>query len=431
MAAKITSDVLGSYLRCKLKGHLKLAGQRGTKSDFEAMLTELRAEVRLKAVEAIIAGYPGDQIARNISLTTAELKRGPQYILDGTLEDDSVTLHFDGLQRVEGASKLGDFHYVPVLFHEGEKVRKEQRLLLAVYGLLLSALQGRSPQNGLIWHGRDCKVARIRLNPDRRKAERILQDLKEMAGTESPPRLFLNDHCQVCEFRERCKVQAVEEDNLSLLLGMGEKEIGAYNRKGFFTVTQISHTFRYRKPRKRAKVHEYPHYYSLQARSIRTGVVHIHGNPLLPKPGTKVYLDIEGIPDRDLYYLIGALQSIPDSRPSTIRSGPDDDGETRQEALFLQLGELVGSLAERLPVDLSLRNIRGNSTEEGDRRSAFSPNKRDAVQTIVGKMVNVLSVVHRHVYFPTYSNTLKEIGKAGGCQWTDPTGSGIQSICVA
>src|SRR5262245_46574208 len=70
MAAKITSDVLESYLRCRFKGHLKLVGQQGPKCDFEAMLTELRAEVRLQAIEAIICRHPGDQVARNIPLTT-------------------------------------------------------------------------------------------------------------------------------------------------------------------------------------------------------------------------------------------------------------------------------------------------------------------------------------------------------------------------
>jgi len=252
MAKKITSEVLESYFRCKFKGYLKLAGKQGTRCDFEAMLAELRAEVRRKAIEAIIARHPEYQIARNIALTTDNLKRRPQYILGGMFEDDSVALHCDGLKRTEGASKLGGFHYMPVLFQEGQKVRKEQRVLLAVYGLLLSSLQGRAPQDGVIWHGRECKATRIRLNPHRRNAERVVQDLKEMAGADSAPRLFLNAHCPVCEFRERCNKQAAEEDNLSLLLGMREKEVSAYNKKGFFTVTQISHTFRYRKPRKRA-----------------------------------------------------------------------------------------------------------------------------------------------------------------------------------
>jgi hypothetical protein len=34
MATKITRDVIESYLNCKYKGHLKLAGQQGTRSDY-------------------------------------------------------------------------------------------------------------------------------------------------------------------------------------------------------------------------------------------------------------------------------------------------------------------------------------------------------------------------------------------------------------
>ena len=201
---RLPSTVLESYLHCKFKGYLKLAGQQGTTSDFEAMLTELRAEVRLKAIDTIIARHPGDQVARNIPLTTAGLKRGLQYILDGTLEDDAFALHFDGLKRMEGESKLGDFHYVPVLFHEGRQVKKEQKLLLEVYGLILSGLQGRAPAYGVVWHGRECSATRVKLNPDRRKAEQVLRGLKEVAASGLPPRLLLNDHCPVCEFRQQC-----------------------------------------------------------------------------------------------------------------------------------------------------------------------------------------------------------------------------------
>lgn len=45
MPAKITKDVLESYLNCKYKGYLKLTGQQGTKSDYETLLTEMRAAV--------------------------------------------------------------------------------------------------------------------------------------------------------------------------------------------------------------------------------------------------------------------------------------------------------------------------------------------------------------------------------------------------
>ena len=41
MATKITRDIMESYLNCKYKAHLKLAGQQGTMSDYELLLTEL------------------------------------------------------------------------------------------------------------------------------------------------------------------------------------------------------------------------------------------------------------------------------------------------------------------------------------------------------------------------------------------------------
>ena len=241
MARKITREILESYITCKTKGYLKLTGQQGVKSDYETLLTEMRAEVRLAAIDKIIARHPGEEIPRNIPLTTSALKQGASFLLDATLDDDSVSLAFDGLKRVDGPSKLGDYHYIPMIFHEGRQIRDEQRILLELHGLLLSRLQGQMPVNGIIWHSKECKARRVRLNADLRKTERLLRDLKEMCSAESPPKLMLNDHCQVCEFRQRCHAQAVQEDNLSLLRGMEEKEISRENKKGIFTVTQLSH----------------------------------------------------------------------------------------------------------------------------------------------------------------------------------------------
>ncbi len=45
MAMKITREVLEAYLNCKTKGHLKLAGETGTESDYEAMTKAARRGV--------------------------------------------------------------------------------------------------------------------------------------------------------------------------------------------------------------------------------------------------------------------------------------------------------------------------------------------------------------------------------------------------
>ena len=145
MATKINRQILEAYLNCKTKAHLKLAGQQGIVPDYEALLVANRQAVRQQAIGKILARNPEGEVARDIILTAAALREGPSFVLNATLEDDLLSLSFDGLKRVDGPSKLGDFHYVPMLFHEGLKVGKKQRLLLELYGVLLSHIQGTLP----------------------------------------------------------------------------------------------------------------------------------------------------------------------------------------------------------------------------------------------------------------------------------------------
>lgn len=335
MSVKITRDVLESYLNCKFKGHLKLTGQQGTKSDYETMLNDIRAEVRVAAIERIIASHPAQEIPRNIPLTTDALKQGAPFLLDPILEDDLFSLAFDGLKKVDGPSKLGDFHYLPILFYEGQKVRKEQRLLLDIYGLLLSRLQGHMPVYGIIWYGKLRKAKKVRLNADLRRVERLLRDLKGMFTAESPPKLMLNDHCQICEFRQRCHAQAVQEDHLSLLRGLGEKDVKRYARKGIFTVTQLAHTFRPRRNRKRAAKVQTSHYPALQALAIRDKRIYVFGTPQLATSSVQIYLDIEGIPEQGFVYLIGMVVVKHDSETRYSFWADDKDQENTIFEQFL------------------------------------------------------------------------------------------------
>jgi hypothetical protein len=178
MNPRITTDMLEAYLHCRYKGHLRQAGEPGRQSDYEVVSAELRADVRRQAVDRIVARHAGGEVISNAPLTAPTLRSGPAFVLDALLEDDTFALRFDGVKRVDGPPRLGDYHYVPVLFHGGASVRKEQRLALDVCGLLLSRIQGRMPGHGIVWHGRDCRATRVRLSPDPRKAERLLRDLQ-------------------------------------------------------------------------------------------------------------------------------------------------------------------------------------------------------------------------------------------------------------
>jgi predicted RecB family nuclease len=416
---KITSDVLESYLHCKFKSHLKLAAQQGTKCDFEAMLTELRAEVRLKATDTIIARHSADQVARNIPLTTASLKRGPQYILDGILENETLALHFDGLKRTEGESKLGNFHYLPMLFHEGRQITKGQKLLLDAYGLVLAGLQGRAPAYGVIWHGPECKATRVKLNPDHRQVEQVLCGLKDMATSTSPPRLLLNEHCPMCEFCQRCHEQAVREDNLSLLRGLAEKEVRRYARKGVLTLTQLAHTFRPRRKGKRAVRKTHHRYHALQALAIRDRRIYVLGTPELPDSPVKIYLDVEGIPDEGFVYLIGMV---------VVEGGAEKqfsfwaDTKEQEHDIFEQFLAAVGQYDDFRVF------CYGGYERTFLKRLRKSARRKKPIDRVLERLVNILSLVHAHFYFPTYSSGLKDIAGCLGCSWTEPGASGLQSL---
>lgn len=53
---------------------------------------------------------------------------------------------------------------------------------------------------------------------------------------------------------------------------------------------------------------------------------------------------------------------------------------------------------------------------------------KDIINKIQNSLVNTLSIIYNHIYFPTYSNSLKDIAKYLGFSWTESDASGLQSI---
>jgi predicted RecB family nuclease len=52
----------------------------------------------------------------------------------------------------------------------------------------------------------------------------------------------------------------------------------------------------------------------------------------------------------------------------------------------------------------------------------------ERVEDVLRHMVNVLSVIGPHIYFPVYSNGLKEIAEYLGHKWSATNASGIQAL---
>jgi predicted RecB family nuclease len=421
MARGITRGVIEAYLRYKFKGHLKLTGEQGRRGDYELLLGELADQIRPMAVEKVLARHPAATAERAPLLTRTRLQAGAWLILDATLEAAELALTFDGLERMQGTSKLGDFHYIPILFSGAERIRRAQRDLMGLYGLLLGDIQGRQPEHGLFVHGMAATVTKVRLGPDTRRARRLLKEIQEARQSQATPKLRLNDHCPLCEFRERCHANATTDDDLSLLGGMSEQEIRRQNNKGIFTVTQLSYTFRPRRRNRRVKAQAIAHSFALQALAIREDKVYVRGPLTLPTCLTSIYLDIEGIPDQDFQYLASIVVV---EKGNETRYSFWADQATDQVVMFSGLLDQLGRYPEYALFHFgnyerqALKQIKNDLPEH----------LRQEVEQVLSRAVNVLALIYGHVYFPTYSNSLKEIGRVLGHRWSEPDASGVQSI---
>ena len=246
--------------------------------------------------------------------------------------------------------------------------------------------------------------------------------MAEMLSQDSPPDLVLNRHCTECEFQNRCRKKAIEKDDLSLLARMNEKERKKFNDKGIFTVTQLSYTFRPRRRPKRLRDKREKYHHSLKALAIREKKIHTVGNPELKIEGTPVYLDVEGLPDREFYYLIGLRI---DNSKSAVQHSLWADTEEDEGKIW---GEFLGILETiKKPVLIHYGSYERTFIKRMSDRYGEPPDASVAAKALQS-LHDLLSVVFASIYFPTHSNGLKDIADSIGYKWTDALFSGIESI---
>jgi len=169
--------------------------------------------------------------------------------------------------------------------------------------------------------------------------QKRIEKISALLASPVQPDLVLNRHCAECEFQTRCRKIAVEKDDLSLLAGMSAKERQKLRSKAS-SRSRNSRTRSGEKNAKACKESREAAHVALQALAIRENTVYIHGTPMLPQPRTHVYLDIEGLPDRDFHYLIAHSSFWIDKRRFT-HSGPTPSDEP---AIFAQFADTLAQL---------------------------------------------------------------------------------------
>ena len=418
----ITDEVFRTFLECETKAYLNRTVLDCAPPEDATWQRHFSEEFKRKCFARLCAGFSAGQCFVGALLGEEE---GNQYrlVLECPVQAQGLQSNLHALERLGPSNRTTQHPYIPIRFISTEKISRSDKLLLAFDALVLSKAYGKMPPFGKIIHGSELKTTRVRVVELMKKTSSLVRMVAAQQANTAPPPLILNKHCAECAFQSRCRRAALEKDDLSLLAGMSEKEQKKQRDKGIFSVTQLSYTFRPRRKSKRATLGPEKYHHALRALAIRERKIHVAGRPELGINGTPVYLDVEGVPDRDFYYLIGARIKNGDSYVQHSFWADDIAEERKIWKLFL----LILASVEN-PQLIHYGSYETAFLKRMKERYGAGGMSADLVTQLSARAVNLLSVIYGQVYFPTYSNGLKEIAQYLGFQWSDEAASGANAL---
>ena len=239
---RVTSDLVEAYSECRRKAFLILKGESSCEGHpYVTAVSERAAKNRLNSLGSREGGDVANRDGQAGEITPV---KGPTLSVGDLLVTSDI-----GLSSDQPGSQP---RHEPHLVVGTTAVTAGQKLQLAFAGYVIGELNGERPKHGIIVKF-DRQPKRVSLHSQYQYIGSIVEVLREWIKRlpTDPPPLMLNHHCPTCPFRQACLKEAEQTDSLSLLDRMTPKVMQQYQRRGVFTVNQLSYTYRPRRRRKR------------------------------------------------------------------------------------------------------------------------------------------------------------------------------------
>ena len=413
---EVTDDVVRAYFNCPRKSYLLMFERGWSKpSEYNHILENRRERIR--------ANYLAEHAHQRSTVTamsaaTTDSSIGWEPTSDRKVSAGALSTSVDFFRRTQRTSDSGDICYDPIAFADSYILRDEYKMEVAFAAHVLSQVPGSSSLRGkVILLNQIEKI--VRLPPSIEKALPVLEILKDWATARpEPPVVHLNIHCPYCCFQHICKPIAEKEDHLTLLRSIGEKELRKYEKKGIFTVKQLSFLYRPRKRNRRLKPRAAVHKFELQALALRTGNIYLDGvQKELPRTETEIFFDIEALPEKSFHYLIGIVVC----GPGTVKSHQLwADSEIDEEQVWHTFIQVIS--------EYPTSPLFHYGSFERHAIQKLGKLYDTPVGQILERLFNVNTCIFGRIYFPVRSNSLKDICHFMGSTWSSPVASGLQSI---
>lgn len=404
---QINDEILQAFIHCPYKTYKKSKGQTGIVSDYQMLYNQLKQTQKVNF---------GKQLSGNIKLVSSNTT------FDGILQKEGVALGLNFKNAnidltLDGAEFTGRKNITPIFITPFEKVTRTDKLFVALQATLIQIEFSLQVEYCKIAFGKNIRQTKFGLSSFAKAIKKSITELNKVLSSSNAPDFYKNTHCPVCEFQNSCLEKLVERDDLSLLTSLKSKEIIQRNNRGIFSVKQLSYTFRPKKnPYRRRKFLP-----ELKALAIRESKTFIQEIPDIPASRNEIFLDIEGLPDRNFYYLIGIIIKANDSKKTYFFWANNKDEE---EKIFIELIGLLQTLDEFVIYHYGTYEIQALKIIS----KKVSPKHQEFLKKMIDNSFNVLNIFTHNIYPPTYSNSLKDIARFLKFEWTEKDASGLQSI---
>ena len=418
----ISSPIFEAYLKCPSKCWFLFLDEKGDGNIYSDFFRKRNNAFRAAGIERLMAKIQPSECVVKPSVSVNIKTATWLLAIDLIARKETFESCLHAVERIPAGGQGKPAQFIPIRFIFTNKVSKDDKLVLAFDTLAFSESLRMEVSHGKIVYGKDYNSSKIKTSMLTGDVKKITGRITKLIVNESPPDIVLKRHCAECEYQTRCRQKAIEKDDLSLLAGMSEKERKKFNSKGLFTVTQLSCTFRPRRRPKRRRDKREKYHHSLKALAIREKKIHIVGSPAIKIEGTPVYLDVEGLPDLDFYYLIGIRIK---NGESVVQHSLWADRLEDEKTIWNEFIEILSTIEDPVLIHY------------GSFETAFLKRMCErygeliegtAAQKSIKESLNLLTVTYAQIYFPGFSNGLKDTAGFLGFNWTDTDCTGLLSI---
>ncbi|MFA5935391.1 MAG: TM0106 family RecB-like putative nuclease [Patescibacteria group bacterium] len=357
---------------------------------------------------------------KDAAATLALMQKGVQLIYQGTLTSGDWTGRPDLLERREGESNLGAWHYVPVDVKSSHSLEKYHKLQLTFYSILLEETQGYFPAEAATLN-RDGERLTFVPREFVTEFEEYLVEIERIRVGECPDPVLRKSCFDVGPWGEACKRLAESRNDIALLFNVDVRRLKTLRDLGIRTIDDAAAmdpvSLDGAGPGLRLHGLEVA---KRQAQALKDHLVIIRDAVALPKVALEIHFDIESDPPNDVDYLYGFLlrDEKGDRYVSFVAKRLEDEGEMWKSFI---------AWLETLPTDIVVYHYSSYELSRLgvlERRYGGSPRLDQFRQN----MIDLKDVTTSSVIFPLYFYGLKYIAPFLGFRWTGTVKGGSQSV---